>query len=65
MRRLKFRLHRDSLETIYISFIRPVLEYGDVLFDNCTVQQKDELEHIQQEAARIATVQPSLFQFKG
>ncbi len=55
MRHLKFRLHRDSLETIYISFIRPVLEYGDVLFDSCTNQEKDELEKIQQEAARIVT----------
>ncbi len=55
MRKLKFRLHRDSLETIYTSFIRPVLEYGDVLFDSGTQQEKDELEKIQQEAARIAT----------
>ncbi len=55
MRKLKFRLHRDSLETIYTSFIRPILEYGDVLFDSCTNQESDELEKIQQEAARIAT----------
>ena len=29
MRRLKFVLDRKSLETIYISFIRPILEYGN------------------------------------
>ncbi len=55
MRHLKFRLHRDSLETIYTSFIRPIFEYGDVLFDSCTIQEKGELEKIQQEAARIVT----------
>ena len=36
MRRLKFRLNRKSLETIYFSFIRPLLEYADVIWDNCT-----------------------------
>ena len=41
MRKLKFQLDRKSLETIYISFIRPLLEY--------------ELEKIQNEAACIVT----------
>ena len=36
MRKLKFQLDRKSLETIYIVFIRPLLEYGDVIWDNCT-----------------------------
>ena len=31
MRRLKFELDRKSLETIYLTFIRPPLEYGDVI----------------------------------
>ena len=31
MRRLKFQLDRKSLETIYTCFIRPLLEYGDVI----------------------------------
>ena len=34
MRSLKFTLDRRSLETIYLSFIRPLLEYGGVIFDN-------------------------------
>ena len=53
MHRLKFILDRKSLETIYLSFIRPVLEYGDVIWDNCTLYQKRELDKIQNEAARI------------
>lgn len=32
LRQLKFKLNRRSLEIIYMSFIRPNLEYGDVLF---------------------------------
>ena len=55
MRRLKFQLDRKSLQTIYISFIRPLLEYADVLWDNCTQQEANELEKNQNEAARIVT----------
>lgn len=53
MRKLKFKLDRKSLETIYLVFIRPILEYGDVLWNNCTQYEKDELDKIQTEAARI------------
>jgi hypothetical protein len=37
---LKFNLDRSSLETMYLSFIHPLLEYGDVVFDNCTLQDQ-------------------------
>ena len=47
MRRLKFVLDRKSLETIYISFIRPILEYGNEIWDNCQQYEKDDLEKIQ------------------
>ena len=55
MRKLKFQLDRKSLETIYISFVRPLLEYADVVWDNCTQYESNELEKIQNEAARIVT----------
>ena len=51
----KFKLDRKSLEIIYTAFIRPLLEYGDVIWDNCSQYEKQELEKIQLEAARIAT----------
>ena len=35
MRKLKFKLDRKSLETIYKAFIRPLIEYGDIIWDNC------------------------------
>lgn len=55
LRSLKFTLGRKSLQKIYFTFIRPILEYADVVWDNCTQQQKNDLEKIQLEAGRIVT----------
>ena len=55
MRKLKIQLDRRSLEIIYTTFIRPILEYGNEIWDNCTQYEKDEIDKIQNEAARIAT----------
>ena len=55
MRKLKFKLDRRSLQTIYFSFIRPLLEYADVVWDNCTQYEVNDLEKIQNEAARIVS----------
>jgi len=52
---LKHKLHRSALETIYIAYVRPVLEYGDVIFDNCTESLKSDLENIQIRASHIVT----------
>ncbi len=55
MRKLKYTLDRKCLEIIYVSFIRPLLEYADIVWDNCTQYEKDSVEKIQIEAARIVT----------
>ena len=55
MRKLKYLLDRNSLQTVYFSFIRPLLEYADVVWDNCTQYEAYELEKIQHEAGRIVT----------
>lgn len=55
LRTLKYKLNRESLIKIYISFIRPILEYGDVVWDNCTQEQSNLLESVQIEAGRIIT----------
>ena len=47
MRWLKYDINRKSLETIYKCFVRLLLEYADVIWDNCTQQNKNELELIQ------------------
>lgn len=53
LRKLKFHFDRKSLETNYKTFIRPLLEYGDILWDKCTQQKKIELDKIQNVAARL------------
>ncbi|MES9994358.1 MAG: reverse transcriptase family protein [Candidatus Thiodiazotropha sp.] len=55
MRKLKFKLDRKSLQIIYFTFIRPILEYADVVWSNCTQYEINELEKIQNEAARIVS----------
>ena len=55
LRSLKFDLDRLTLQIMYFSFIRPVLEYGDIIFDNCPSYYSEKLEKINTEAARIVT----------
>lgn len=45
---------------MYFSLIRPILEYADVIWDNCTEYMKDKLEQINYEAARIVAVASQL-----
>jgi hypothetical protein len=54
---LKFILDRASLETLYKSFVRPILEYGDILWDVPDAHRHglDILDRVQTEAARIVT----------
>ena len=52
---LKIRLDRLSLQIIYFSFIRPILEYADVIWDNVSQGLKDQLDKVQNQAARIVT----------
>ena len=63
MRKLKFELYRKPLQTIYFSFIRPLLEYamscGIIVHKmnrmNSKKKKKKKKEKIQNEAARIVT----------
>ena len=55
MRKLKFKLDRQSLQIIYFTFIRPILEYADVVCNNCTQYEVNDSEKIQIEAFRIVT----------
>lgn len=55
LRVLKFKLTRHALEKLYISFIRPLLEYSDAVWDNATTENKKQLEAVHNEAARIIT----------
>jgi hypothetical protein len=46
IRKLKFKVDRKSLEHMYFSYVRPILEYADVIWDNCPNYIKENLEHI-------------------
>ena len=55
LRKFKFILDKKTLEKIYLTFIRPILEYADVVWDNKTLFLISKLENVQIEAARIVT----------
>ena len=53
LRSLKFKLQRKTLMIMYFSFVRPILEYCDIIWDNCPNYYKNQLEQINLEAGRI------------
>ena len=55
MRKLKFDFSRRALNQIYISYVRPLLEYSSIVWDGCTIEQSSSLEKNQNEASRIVT----------
>ena len=55
MRMLKHDIDRNSLTRFFISDIRPILEYGDIIWDNLNKNKSELLESIQLDAARIIT----------
>ena len=52
LRLLKHTLVRGTLIKIYFAFIRPVLEYDNVVWGNCTKDNSELLEKVQIEATR-------------
>lgn len=55
LRKFRLCLDRHVLEKIYLSFIRPLLEYGDVIWDNTNKSLVNKIENVQIEAMRIVT----------
>lgn len=55
LRTLKFKINRKALEKIYTAFVRPLLEYSDAVWDNCSSESKKMLDSVHVEAARIIT----------
>ena len=54
LRKFKYLLNKEIIIRLYKCFILPVLEYASELWDGCTEQDKQRLESVQLEAARIA-----------
>ena len=55
LRALKVRVSRKSLEKMYFAYIRPLLEYSDVVWNNCCLESKKLLDAVHVEATRNVT----------
>ena len=54
MKKLSLTLSRNSLLTIYKTFVRPILDYADVTYDKpLTESFKDKLQMVQYNAALV------------
>ncbi len=55
LKSVSYILDRATLEKLYFSFIRPILEYGDIVWCNLTDTLANKLELIHIEAGRIVS----------
>ncbi len=55
LKSLRFKINRLTLVCLYKSLIRPIMEYGDLIWDNCTVGNSELLESVQYESAKVVT----------
>ena len=53
LKSFKYKLRRKALETMYKSFILPIFDYADIIWDSCTLAQSTLLENLHLEAIRI------------
>ncbi len=44
---------RKSLKICYKHFLRPIIEYGNIIYDYCTLDDSNKIEEIQPEVARF------------
>jgi hypothetical protein len=51
----EFQLNLEIPLVIYLSYIRPILEYADVVCIHCTQYEKGQLDKIQHKAFRIVS----------
>ena len=55
LKKLKYTCDRATLLKLYVSYIRSILEYGDIVWDNISVELEDRLERVQVDALRCIT----------
>ena len=65
LRALKFEITSNALDKMCISFIRPLLEYRDAVWDNASAESKKQLEALHNEAAGITTGGTNLCSIKN
>ena len=52
---VNYKVDRSTLTSLYKSLIRPLMEYGDVIWNNCHGCDSALLDSVQTEAARLVT----------
>lgn len=58
LRKLKYRFSKETLNKVYCTYIRPLLEYASEVWDGCNQMDANRLEQVQLNAARIVTGLP-------
>ena len=53
---LKYRLVRFTSEIMYKSYIKPIIEYGDVIMSNMNEQQIQSIESVHKRAGMIISI---------
>ena len=59
LRKLKYILPKETLNKLYCTYIRPLLEYASEVWDGCTITDSNRSEQVQLTAARIVTGLPT------
>ena len=55
LKSFKHKLNRKTLEIMYKSFVLPLFDYADILYDSCTQYQANILENLHLEGLRTIT----------
>ena len=58
LRKIKYQFSTQTLNTLYCTYIRPLLEYASKVWDGGTQADASRLEQVQLNAARIVTRLP-------
>ena len=55
MKHLKYKVSRSTLEKMYFVFVRPIMEYADIVWAGAHTNDLVKLNRLQVEAMRIVT----------
>jgi len=55
-KKVKNFLPRCSLRVLYRAYVLPILDYGDIIYGNCTTTDSNLLESVQTTAAKLILV---------
>jgi len=53
LKKIKNFLPRCSLLVLYLAYVLPILDYGDIIYDNCTTTDSNLLESIHSAEAKL------------